>query len=434
LFWLKEVRDMDFQSTPYTLRCVECGKTFVEDDHLLSCDELHGPALLRADYAARQLSVRDDGDGMFRFGDWLPLRRPVKTSGVPVSFHGEKLGRALGLDDLWIAFSGYWPERGADMKTCTFKELEAPPVCSRFDDTARTLVVASAGNTARAFAEVCSANDIPLVLVVHEAGLDSLWSTRPFSDSVVLVGVDDGADYFDAIQVADMIAKRPGYAAEGGAKNVARRDGMGTVLLSAAVMSGRIPDHYFQAVGSGTGGIASWEAAGRLLEDGRFGGAKMKLHLAQNHPFTPMTDAWRAGSRALLEVPEAELKSRLSRVSAHVLSNRKPPYGIRGGVFDALSDTGGSMSSVTNEQAAEAASLFERLEGIDLDPAAAVAAAALIEAVDRHLISTGDMVLLNITGGGKRRLFEEFRIHRLVPRIMLKRREATEEAIRRFFG
>jgi len=52
--------------------------------------------------------------------------------------------------------------------------------------------------------------------------------------------------------------------------NVARRDGMGTVMLEAAVTIGRAPDHYFQAVGSGTGGIAAWEASLRLKQDGRF--------------------------------------------------------------------------------------------------------------------------------------------------------------------
>jgi len=54
----------------------------------------------------------------------------------------------------------------------------------------------------------------------------------------------------------------------GGARNIARRDGMGTTVLSAADCIGRIPDVYFQAVGSGTGAIAAHEANERLLEDG----------------------------------------------------------------------------------------------------------------------------------------------------------------------
>ncbi len=75
------------------------------------------------------------------------------------------------------------------------------------------------------------------------------------------------------------------FFAEGGAKNVARRDGMATTMLSAATTIGEIPDYYFQAVGSGTGAIAAWEANMRLIGDGRFGETVMKLMVSQNHPF-----------------------------------------------------------------------------------------------------------------------------------------------------
>ena len=43
---------------------------------------------------------------------------------------------------------------------------------------------------------------------------------------------------------------------EGGARNVARRDGMGTTVLEYARVTGEMPCHYLQAIGSGTGGIA----------------------------------------------------------------------------------------------------------------------------------------------------------------------------------
>ena len=62
------------------------------------------------------------------------------------------------------------------------------------------------------------------------------------------------------------VAGWDGFIAEGGAKNVARRDGMGTTVLSAVTTIGEIPDAYFQAVGSGTGAIAIFLAghAGRV--------------------------------------------------------------------------------------------------------------------------------------------------------------------------
>ncbi|MBD3286145.1 cysteate synthase, partial [candidate division WOR-3 bacterium] len=122
---------MVFKPTNYTLKCVLCGKEYHEDHHRLSCDEDHIPAFLRACYEKSQLQLRKDAQGMFRFGDWLPLRKPIANTGYPIAYKSDGLAQKLGLKELWITFSGYWPERGADMRTCTFKELEAPPVLSR---------------------------------------------------------------------------------------------------------------------------------------------------------------------------------------------------------------------------------------------------------------------------------------------------------------
>ena len=66
-----------------------------------------------------------------------------------------------------------------------------------------------------------------------------------------LICSEKGGDYFDAIHLSNLALKSDKFYAEGGAKNVARRDVMATTVLSAATTIGRIPDYYFQAVGSG---------------------------------------------------------------------------------------------------------------------------------------------------------------------------------------
>ena len=49
------------------------------------------------------------------------------------------------------------------MRTCSFKETEAFSVCAHILKVKRTMVVSFCGNTARAFARVCSENGIPLL-------------------------------------------------------------------------------------------------------------------------------------------------------------------------------------------------------------------------------------------------------------------------------
>ncbi len=268
------------------VRCVSDGS--VQPNHALSCP--HDRALLRADYAARSLELKDY-PGIWRFYDWLPVKG-ILTEAFEgsVTYKSTGLAKELGLRSLYISFSGYWPERKALMQTCSFKELEAPPTMQRLreraDDSA--LVVASAGNTARAFAQVASLTGQPLVLFVPEKDQSRMWTTveSPKRGQMTLVSVR--GDYYDAISMAEKIQSRPGFVPEGGARNIARRDGMGTVMLDAALMLGRIPQHYFQAVGSGTGGIAAWEAALRLIGDSRFGSNLPRIHLAQNIPNAPI--------------------------------------------------------------------------------------------------------------------------------------------------
>jgi len=208
------------------------------------------------------------------------------------------------------------------------------------------------------------------------------------------------------------------FVAEGGAKNVARRDGMGTTTLSAAHFIGEIPEYYFQAVGSGTGAVAAWEANLRLIEDGNFGNRKMKLMVSQNKPFHPIYDAWKAGSRQMLDFDDDEARRQVEEMDAKVLSNRKPPYPPIGGLFDALTDTDGDVLLASNKEAADAAKLFEETEGIDIHPAAGVATASLIEAVNENMVEKDAIIMLNITGGGEERFARENELVYLKPAII----------------
>jgi len=390
------------EATPYKLQSLATGQIFDDSGWLLEAPNENQPALIRAIYAQKQLKVKDASFGLYRFADWLPVNRYLQGSSAPVTYKSDGLAHELGLKNLYITFSGYWPEKGVEMKTGSFKETEAYSVCGRMSpDQKEVLVVASAGNTARAFAQVCSDNSIPLLLCVPHDNLNALWFESPLNACVKLISSEAGSDYFDAIHLSNIVSQMEGFVAEGGAKNVARRDGMGTTFLSAVTTIGRIPDYYFQAVGSGTGAIAAWEANLRLIEDGRFGNNKSKLMVSQNIPFHPIYDAWKADSRAMLPFDDAEARRKVEIMTAKVLSNRKPPYGITGGLYDAMKDAGGDVLLADNEQGKQAADLFLQTEGNDIHCAAAIATATLIDAVRNKSVQADDLIMLNITGGGE---------------------------------
>ncbi|MBO6222423.1 MAG: cysteate synthase [Bacteroidales bacterium] len=400
---------MEIQPTAYRLENCLTHRVFEDSGWLMADPEDSRPSLVRTIYDKKQIEFKSPDYGIYKFSDWLPVHRMLKGSCAPVTYKSQGLARKLGLSNLYITFSGWWPEKGAFMNTCSFKETEAYSVCARLPkDNNKVLVVASAGNTARAFSQVCSDNNIPIVIAIPEDNLNALWFKQNLNKCVKIICTPKGSDYFDAIALAAKLNASPMFMEEGGAKNVARRDGMGTTVLSAAEVIGRIPDVYFQAVGSGTGTIAAYEANLRLKEDGRFGSHFMKLIPSQNVPFTPMHDAWKAGSRNLLPMDENEGRTKALQIKAPVLSNRKPPYSIAGGLFDVLQWSNGDFQKVTNGELTEACDMFEELEGTDIYSAAGVAVVSLIKALRDGQVSPEQTIMLNITGGGEKRFKKEF--------------------------
>lgn len=424
---------MIFTPTKYQLQTVATGRVFEDQGWTLDDKQCDKPSLVRPVYEKKQLEVKKEAClGLYRYSDWLPIKTMLKNPSEPVTYKSEGFAKRLGINNLYITFNGWWPERSARMTTCSFKEMEAYSVCARLGDDLKdkVLVVASAGNTARAFAKVCSDNGIKLLLFVPQDNINALWFDKPLNECVKLVTTERGSDYFDAINLSNVVCELDGYLAEGGAKNIARRDGMGTTMMSATTFIGRTPDFYFQAVGSGTGAIAAWEANLRFIGDGRFGTNKASLMVSQNKPFVPMYDAWQAGSRSLLPYDAEQARKDAAEICAPVLSNRKPPYGLAGGLFDALKDTNGDIFAVSNAEANAAKVLFEETEGIDIYHAAAVATASLQKAVNQGIVKTDDVVMLNVTGGGEKRFHAEHEIHYLQPSYIFKIGFTKEEVER----
>jgi cysteate synthase len=397
----------------YSIRCRKCGKT-LENSFCAFCEHCKD-ALLVTEYHDQRF-VESGAEGVWRF-NWLPVHEPASVQPGPLVYRSQGLAQQLGLEQLYIAFNGYWPEKGALLETCTFKEFEAAVVLQNArENGVDGLIVASAGNTARAFAHLSAVSGFPAVIVVPRMCLGEMWYLEP-SSVVPTFAIGDG-DYSDSIDVAKRIALVTGYPFEGGVKNIAKRDGLGIVMLEAVSKIGRLPDHYVQAVGSGTGAVGGWEMAERFVRDGRFGMRLPKLHLGQNLPFAPMLHAWEKNSRTLF--PEDLDPALISQITTRVLSTRYPAYTVLGGVYDALTATKGKMYGVVNDAVYAGMETFLAAEGIDIVPASGVAVAVLKDALQKGEIKKNETVLLNITGGGEARLRKEKKTHLVIPKFISK--------------
>lgn len=116
----------------------------------------------------------------------------------------------------------------------------------------------------------------------------------------------------------------------------------------------------------------------------------------------------------------------IKEVMSPVLTNRSPPYGIGGGLFDALQATEGQMYAVSNDEGKKGMALIRDTLGIDPDPAAAVATAALVQAAAAGTVGPDDSILLNITGGGYERIREDYTLYPIEPSVTVNQHETGD--------
>ena len=245
------------------------------------------------------------------------------------------------------------------------------------DYNGKGLICASAGNTARAFTHFCGLSDIPLIVIVGKDHAKRIWARSRESTGfcqilllsrTVITATQNGSQ-------KKLASRLDGWQLEGGVHNVARRDGIGTLIVNAAEEMQWLPDHYFQGVGEALGPIGVNEMAERLIESKLFDGPVPKQHLSQNIEHCPIHKVWQ-DKRSQLR--EDDFPSHDVEVYSDYLMNSAPAYGIIGGVYDILNKSNGETYAISEKEAIAAKNLFESIEGIDIMTPSAVSTASLI--------------------------------------------------------
>ena len=407
----------------YKLRCLDSGD-LIEDAYTLKYTD---NALLQAKFNG-PIEVKQL-DGVWKYLDWIPTSTSNEYVAGTTTYKAEALGKSLGMSNLWVTFHGYWPEKGGMCPTGSFKDMEAVPTIQRLHDHGcKGLICASAGNTARGFTHFCGLADMPLIVVVGKDHGHRIWTKvgHP-TESVKVVVVEDG-DYYDAKTVAKAIAKKlTGWQMEGSVHNVARRDGIGSLILDAAFTIGAMPEHYFQGIGGGPGPIGVHEMAERLIESGQFEGPVPRQHLSQNIEHSPIHNAWQAKRDHLIaeDFPPHDVE-----VYSDYLMNKGPAYGQVGGVHDILKASNGQTYVVERDDAIAAKTQFESIEGIDIMTPGAVAMASLQQALASGEVNPDACTVLNISGGGVERLKQDYATETVEPWLRVTKADGAAMIIK----
>lgn len=383
-----------------TLECIDCGGRFEAPATTDACPLCAGewlqvalvPDLLNPDLLA---SARQRPFDMWRYLDVLPIcsGRPnhsMGEGGTPL-VRAENLGMMLGLENLFIKDERQGP-------TGSFKDRQAALTMAVLKENGETeAVVASTGNVGIAFSAYGARSGVKIW-----AFLTSLVPAAKMHE-IALYGtqvVKVTSTYDQAKQLAAEFAQRRGLYIDRGVRSLAAVESMKTIGYEIAEQLGahyggagsgwRAPDWYFQAVSGGIGPVGVQKAFAELHGEGLVD-SPPALGIIQTEGCAPMVNAWKAG----LEVAEP-----IAAPSTHIstLSTGDPGRAYSLLRERMLASSGGLMESVSDQEAFRAMHMLAKMEGLSVEPAAAVAFAGLIKLAQRGEIDRQAVIVVNCSG------------------------------------
>ncbi|MGA9532304.1 MAG: pyridoxal-phosphate dependent enzyme [Anaerolineales bacterium] len=390
----------------FHLECLDCGELFHGPPHLTHCPSCGGE-WLEARYELRALAptLHQRASGrpfdMWRYLEVLPITggRPTLSMGEGGTslILAEKLGLMLGLPHLYIKDERQGP-------TGSFKDRQAALTLATLIEGGQTeAVVASTGNVAIAFSAYGARTGVKIW-----AFLTSLVPAAKMNE-VALYGtqvVKVTSTYDQAKALAAEFARERDLYLDRGARSIAAVEAMKTLAYEIAEQLGagigqgsfsqpaasgwRAPDWYIQAVSGGIGPIGTEKGFRELYQAG-FIEKMPAIGVIQAEGCSPMVRAWKQGDdiAAPIEVPTTHIST---------LSTGDPGRSYSLLRQRMLAGGGGEMESVTDEEAFRAMHLLAKMEGLSVEPAAAVAVAGLIKLVRSGRIDRQAFIVINCSG------------------------------------
>lgn len=359
--------------------CAECGSDWL--DAVYDYERLK-PALLSG------LSQRPFT--LWRYRELLPIEPetavPIFREGGSALIHAQRLGERLNHPHLYIK-----DERQS--ATGSFKDRQAAvAVAAMRDQGIKACVIASAGNASVAYAAYCAQAGIKLwVFVSSKVVPDKMREAALYGAEVVKVS----GTYDQTKKIAADFAHRRGLFFERGAKSIASLAAMKTIAYELAEQLSaygpppwQTPDWYIQAVSGGLGPLGVYRGFAELKMMGLIERIP-KLAVVQVEGCSPMVHAFQLGRDKAEPIQP--------RTLIDVLSTGDPGFGYTQ-LYQIIQAHGGTMLTVTDEEAFQAMRRVARREGISMEPAAAVAFAGLQKLIQNNTITTAEKVVVNCTG------------------------------------
>jgi threonine synthase len=374
------------------LVCSKCGKEHDADKVQTVCEECGKPLFARYDLEAVKEAVSPaDFVGreasMWRYWELLPVKDEANKVSLGEGWtpltHMERLGKSIGLPDLWIKdegviATGTFKARGLAMAVSKAKELGI-----------KKLALPSAGNAAGAMtAYGARAGMESYVFMPVDAPDVNKIECQIVGAKVVLVnGLITDAGKMVALGVPEMdwfplsTLKEP-YRVEG-------KKTMGIEVTEQ--FDWNLPDVIIYPTGGGTGIIGMWKVFDELEELGWIGSERPRMVSVQASGCAPIPKAFDEGKE------ETEFWQGAKTLAAGL----RVPHALGDFlVLNAARESGGSALAVSDEEIMDGVGKIAREEGLFACPEGAATFVALKHLIEDGEVDKDERVVLFNTGSG----------------------------------
>jgi threonine synthase len=386
-------------------RCSICFSEYAAHEEIYTCPLDGGNLDVLLDYSSiksktspAKLHANSDYS-IWRYLPLLPvddpghIGTPLRSVGWTPLYRSDRLGRSLGIKNLWIKDDGRNP-------TASLKDRASAVVVARAQEIgAEVIITASTGNAGAAQAGMSAASQTSAVILAPKtAPRAKVAQLLIFGAKVFLV---DGT-YDDAFDLTVEAAQALGWYCRNTGYNPFTAEGKKTAALEmceqltiarhsagASFASWEVPDTVFTSVGDGN------------IISGLHKGFKDLYALGWIEKIPKLFGVQSTGSAAIYNAFRAETEE-IVAVKADTIADSisvdLPRDGLR--ALRAATQTGGAYISVSDEAILTAIRDLAKVEGIFAEPAGATSYAGVVKAVELGLIDVDENHLVLVTGSG----------------------------------
>lgn len=375
------------------LRCIHCGKEVEAKAGVYTCP-ICGPkdGILDVVYdygriknnTGREQVARSQDYSMFRYLPFLPVHshtpRPHLRVGWTPLYRPAGLSRSLGIGSLYIKDDGQNP-------TASLKDrASVVAVIKAYEEKMTTIACSSTGNAASSLAGSAAAMGLCTYIFVPErAPQGKVAQLLIFGANVISVC----GSYSDAFRLSAEAIDRWGWYNRNAAINPYLVEGKKTVALEIAEqLDWDVPDWVVLSVGDGCTIAGVWKGFLDLYRVGWIDKLP-KIIGVQSAGCCPLVDAF-LGKRPWRPAAENTIADSIA-----VGVPRNPEKALR-----AISESGGTMVAVSDDEILGAMRLLGKTSGIFGEPAGVAGLAGLKRLVENGTIRADEKFVVIVTGNG----------------------------------